>query len=302
MHRKGAFLLLALLAFASLAGGCNDDDPAAPPVELGPIVMTVEFPNAVLAGTSATLRVRAGHDVDGATVWAEGIDISLNVAGGLASSLAGTTYADGYYESSVSAVVLAALGKADVVPDSIFVDITADDAESEPVVDEARVPILEPGLLAAYSTGASVLEGPVFNGWWADCAAPDRFIYQGQCGAGSSPVSWPLGTFSAEWNGYLFTGAGGSIYFNSHYWVDGIVYVEVNGTVVANLNTHGGGYGATVTLPAQEWVPVNMTFAGNGGSNNMQLGWPAANGLGWEAVPRASLGTPRAWLSGVLAR
>jgi hypothetical protein len=305
MRRNGVLLLLGLpglLGLLAFASGCNDDDPAAPPAELGPIVLSVEFPQAIMAGTAGTLRVRAGHEVEGATVWASGIDISLDVAGGLASSLTGTTDADGWYQSSISAVVLAALDKADVVPDSIFVDITADDAESDPVAESAKAPILEPGLLAAYSNGANVLEGPVFNGWWADCAAPDRFIYQGECGAGASPVSWPLGSFSAEWNGYLYTGAGGTIYFNSHYWVDGIVYIEVNGAVVANLNTTGGGYGANVTLPAQSWVPVNMTFAGNGGSNNMHLGWPAANALGWEAVPRAALGTPRALLAGVASR
>jgi hypothetical protein len=294
--RRLRFCLLVLAA--GIFAGCNDDEPAAP-VVLGPIVMTVAFPQATLAGTAETLSVRAGHDVEGRTVWASGIDITLVVAGATASSLTGTTDADGTFTSTITTATLAALKSSAVLPDSVSIALTADDADSEPVTDSVKAPILEPGLLAVYSNGAAVLEGPVFHGWWADCSAFTNFIYQGQCGAGSSPVSWPWGTFSVEWNGYLFTGAGGSVNFNSHYWVDGVVYVEVNGAVVANLDTTGGGYGASVALPAQTWVPVNLTFAGNGGSNNMQLGWPAANALGWEAVPRASLGTPRALLTAV---
>lgn len=241
---------------------------------LGPIVMTVEFPQATLAGTAETLSVRAGHDVEGSTVWASGIDITLVVAGATASSLTGTTGAGGYFTSTITTATLTALKTSAVLPDSVAIDLTADDADSEPVVDSGKAPILEQGLLAVYSTGTSVLEGPVFNGWSANCSAFTNFIYQGECGAGNSPVSWPWGTFSVEWNGYT----------------------------VANLDTTGGGYSANVSLPARTWVPVNLTFAGNGGSNNMQLGWPASGALGWEAVPRSSLGTPRAWLTAVAGK
>lgn len=297
MRRPGiAFLIICAALFA----GCNEDDPATPPVQ-GPIVLTVEYPNATLGGTAETLRVRAGHDFDGTTVWASGIDITLAVDGADASSLSGATDVDGWFTSTITTAAKRVLKDAAIIAaDTVTIDIGADDAESEPVDETVTAPILEPGLLAAYSTGANLLEGPVFNGWSADCAGTGNNMYQGVCTAtGSSPVNWAWGSFSAEWNGYYYTGAGGTVYFNSHYWVDGVVYVEVNGSVVANLDTPGGGYGANVTLPANTWVPVNMTFAGNSGSNNMQLGRPASNALGWEAVPRAALGTPRAWLQSV---
>lgn len=297
MRRSGIALMFIS---AALLAGCKKDNPADPPVQ-GPIVLSVEYPNATLGGTAETLRVRAGHDFDGTTEWASGIDITLAVDGALASSLSGTTDADGWFTSTITTVAMPVLKDAAiVVADTVTIDVGADDAESEPVGETVTAPILEQGLLTAYSTGANILEGPVFNGWSADCGGTGNNMYQGVCTAtGSSPVNWAWGQFSAEWNGYYYTGAGGVVNFNSHYWVDGIVYVEINGSVVANLDTPGGGYSANVTLPAHAWVPVNMTFAGNNGSNNMHLGRAASNALGWEAVPRAALGTPRAWLQSV---
>ncbi len=294
MRRLGTCLFIVI---AALFAGCHHDDPATP--AQGPLVLSLEFPNATLGGTAETLRVRAGHDVEGTTEWASGIDITLVVNGATASSLIGTTDGNGYFSSTITTAAMPVLkGAAVVVPDTVTIDVTADDADNDPVLDSVQAPILEQGLLAVYSTTASILEGPVFNGWSADCGGTGNNMYQGVCMVvASSPVNWAWGTFSAEWNGYYYTGNGGVVNFNSHYWVDGVVYVEINGNVVANLNTTGGGYSANVTLPAHAWVPINMTFAGNGGSNNMHLARTTAGGAGWEPVPRVALGTPRALLT-----
>lgn len=293
MRRLGTCLLIVI---AATLAGCKKDDPVAP--ALGPIVLSLEYPNATLGGTAETLRVRAGHDVEGTTEWAAGIDITLLVDGAVAASLAGTTDASGYFSTTISTAAMPlAKSAAVVVPDTVTIDVTADDADSDPVADTVRAPIFEQGLLTNYSTGTNVMEGPVFNGWSADCGGTGNNMYQGTCQAAAAcPVNWAWDAFSVEWNGYYYSGTGGTVNFNSHYWVDGIVYVEINGQVVANFDTTGGGYSGNVTLPAHTWVPVNMTFAGNGGSNNMHLGRAATGALGWEAVPRVALGTPRAWL------
>lgn len=146
----------------------------------------------------------------------------------------------------------------------------------------------ENGLAAIYSTDGSftVVEGPIFHGYWSECTATGNNYYQGACTPpGESPVNWAWGSgFSVTWAGYLYAPVGGDYRFASRYWVDGYVFIEVNGVVVADLDTTGAGYSKTVPLEEGSWVPVRMEFIPNGGSNNMHLGW-VPPGAAWEAVP-----------------
>jgi hypothetical protein len=146
------------------------------------------------------------------------------------------------------------------------------------------------GLPAEYSTGSHVLEGPIFHGWSWDCTSTNYNRYQGECvEVDASPVDWADGTgWSVTWTGQLFVPFSGDYSFSSYYWVDGIVYIAVNDTVVADFNTTGGGYSKTITLQGNTWVPVQMSFQPNGGSNNMHLGWVSPGGE-WRPVARSYL-------------
>jgi hypothetical protein len=102
-------------------------------------------------------------------------------------------------------------------------------------------------------------------------------------------VDWADGYgWSVSWAGQLFVPYAGTYRFASRYWVDGIVYISVNGTVVADLNTTGASYDATVSLPGNTWVPVSLTFSPNGGSNNMHFAWVSPGGE-WCPVARSYL-------------
>ncbi len=145
---------------------------------------------------------------------------------------------------------------------------------------------IENGLMAHYSTGLEVLEGPIFNGHSSDCSSTDNNLYQYECTPiDQSPVDWARGTFNVDWTGYVYAPVGGTYTFSSHYWVDGNIYVKVGDTVVADFNTDGGGYGGQVTLAKDSFTPVTMSFDSNGGSNNMIFGWQPP-GKGWEPVPK----------------
>ena len=91
----------------------------------------------------------------------------------------------------------------------------------------------------------------------------------------------------------MYAPVGGTYLFASYYWVDGIVYVEIDGTVVADLNTPGGDYSGTVSLTEGTWVPVLMTFASNGGSNKHATVLVATECLLGSRVPLHYLGTMR---------
>jgi hypothetical protein len=156
--------------------------------------------------------------------------------------------------------------------------------------DGDRTPKYLPGLIATYSTGAEKIESPIFHGYWNDCAATGHNLYEGECtDVSDSPVNWAVGSFSASWEGYIYIPETGSYTFNSHYWVDGIIYIAINDSVVANLDTPGGGYSKTLSLTGKTWYPVSMTFESNGGSNNMHLGWTKPSST-WEIVPAENLG------------
>ncbi|TFG94498.1 MAG: hypothetical protein E4H13_14790 [Calditrichales bacterium] len=168
----------------------------------------------------------------------------------------------------------------------IFILIKCDSA-SEP---EENTPTYEPGLKASYSTGVNKIESSVYHGWASACASTGNNMYEGQCVEISlSPVDWAWGNFSANWEGFIYIPEPGQYTFNSHFWVDGIIHIEINDTVIADINTPGGGYGKTMTFSNKNWYPVTMTFASNGGSNNMHLGW-IKPGSEWEIVPADKLG------------
>ncbi len=145
------------------------------------------------------------------------------------------------------------------------------------------------GLLAKYSTATQRFEGPINNGHSHNCGETDNNLYQNVCTPlAESPVDWAWGNFSVQWSGYLYAPESATYTISSHYWVDGTISVEIDGTNVADLNTGGGGYSGQVTLQAGQWVPVSISFASNGGSNNMILGW-SMPGKTWSLIPRRCL-------------
>jgi hypothetical protein len=158
----------------------------------------------------------------------------------------------------------------------------------------------EEGLHAVYSNGREAFEGPINHGWGTSCSGDPPYgynMYQGVCTPlNDLPVDWAKGGwdgssdptgFSVTWNGSLFAPVDGVYSFGG--WVDGIVRIEINGEVVADLNTIGSGYTGTVTLEGGRCVPISMTFGTNGGSNNMVLNWRPPGALAHEPVPRTYL-------------
>ena len=158
----------------------------------------------------------------------------------------------------------------------------------------------EEGLEASYSNGRQAFEGPINHGWGTNCLADPPYehnLYQGICTSlDDSPVDWAKGgwdegsdptAFSVSWDGYLFAPVDGVYTFGG--WVDGRVFIEINGEVVADLNTIGSGYGGTVTLSGGRCVPIRMSFTTNGGSNNMVLNWRPPGASASEVVPRTHL-------------
>jgi len=163
-------------------------------------------------------------------------------------------------------------------------------SDSTSPVSKNKTPAYARGLVATYSTGTTTVEAPIYHGYSANCIATGTNMYQGECvDASNCPVNWTSGNFSASWEGYVYIPTTGSYKFNSHYWVDGIIYIAVNDSVVADMDTPGGGYSRTLDLTGNTWYPVSMTFASNGGSNNMHLGWTKPSSE-WEIVPAEYLG------------
>lgn len=283
-----------LFAVVALVPGCGKDDPVAP--VQGPVILTFTFPNATIGGTAETLAVRAGREAGRSVAWAPGIAITLTVVGAQASSLSGTTDADGWFTTTITTAPLS-VGAVDA-PDTVAITIRANDADSEPVTRSVALPILEPGLQARYSNGVTALEGPIEHGWASECQALGYNRYQGACCApGACPVDWARATFSATWSGFYDTGEGGAVTFRTYYFVDGVIHIEVDGMVVADLSQSDNNYSTTITLPPHRWVHVTMSFAGDGYGNSMVLGRAVTGFPYWETVPRAELGTPRAWLT-----
>jgi len=253
--------------------GCGDDDNGQNP-KPSTVVVTLE-PTALTQGVGLTTLFVATVTgaTDTAVVW------SVNGIAGGDSATVGRITAGGRYRAP------------DTVPDPATVIVKATSVKDPDAYDTAELTIVSgngTGLPANYSTGPEPVEGPIFHGYWTDCAGTDHNLYEGECTAlASSPVNWAWGNgWSVTWAGQLFVPYAGDYRFASRYWVVGDVYIEVNGTVVADLNTTGAGYSTTITLPGNTWVPVSMSFAPNGGSNNMHFAWVTPGGE-WCPVARS---------------
>ena len=266
-----AFLMLVFV----ISFGCGDEDNGGNPTP-SKVVVTLQpatFTQGV--GLTNTLTATVTGATDTTVTW------SVNNIPGGDSATVGKITATGRYRAP------------DNVPLPAIVTVKATSVEDPRSHDTAELTIVSgngTGLPATYSTGPQLLEGPVFHGYWTSCTGTDHNWYEGECTPVSlSPVDWADGTgWSVTWTGQLFVPFSGDYRFSSYYWVDGIVYIAVNGTVVADINTTGGGYSQTITLQGNTWVPVQMSFQPNGGSNNMHLGWISPDGE-WRPVARSYL-------------
>ena len=179
-----------------------------------------------------------------------------------------------------------------VMPGNGAMTLTATSVADASVSDSVTLQLVDPhsaGLYAAYSTGHNYLEAPIVNGYDSNCSSTGDNVYQAQCTAlTSSPVDWAWGNFNVTWTGFLHAPVSGSYGISSQIWVDGAVYVEIDGQVIADFDTTGGGYSGSVDLVAGERVPVTLRFTANGGSNNMSLFWTLP-GQSAAAIPRAYL-------------
>jgi hypothetical protein len=271
---KRIFYVLAMFIFV-ISFGCGEDDNGQQPPP-GSVVVTIQ-PATFTQGVGLVNTFVAA--VTGATN--KSVTWYVNGTAGGDSATVGSITAAGRFRAP------------DVVPLPDTIIVKAVSVEDPDACDSVMVAIISgngPGIPAVYSTGPQLLEGPVFHGYWTSCTGTDHNWYEGECTpVADSPVDWADGTgWSVTWSGQLFVPYAGDYRFSAWYWVDGIVYISVNGTVVADLNTTGAGYGQTVTLPGNSWVPVIMSFQPNGGSNNMHLGWISPGGE-WCPVARSYL-------------
>ena len=93
-----------------------------------------------------------------------------------------------------------------------------------------------------------------------------------------------------SWSGYIFIPTSGEYRFSG--WVDGNIYIEINGVQIAKFNTTGSSYAHSLYLEGETWVPVFIFFETNGGSNNIELKWKNPDGV-VSLVPRNYMsGTP----------
>jgi len=243
----------------------------------GDLVLEISSPNGMSHGESAALVVHAGYKLpEGGVNWSADIALSFEIAGGSLRDEYGLTDADGYFSNSVTA--------DDPEADVIEIIIEARGDEDTRGAELVRIGVGR-GLLAYYSNGVITLDGPIYHGWSDSC--PDRNMYQGACNQGA-PVDWANGDdFYVSWMGYLYAPVTGTYRFGA--WVDGKVFVEVNGTIIGNLDTTGGGYSGYVHLEGEAWVPVFLYFEANGGSNNMGFRWTLPGASAAEYVPREYL-------------
>jgi hypothetical protein len=269
-------MLYAGLGFILVLGfGCGEDNKGTNPTPHN-VVVTVDSTTFVQGvGLVNTFSATVTGATDSTVTWSVG-----NIAGG-DSATVGSIAVTGRFRAP------------DSVPVPATVVVKARSVEDTTAFDSVLVTIVSgngTGLPATYSTDPQPVEGPIFHGYWHDCSGTGNNLYQGECTPlAESPVNWAWGTgWTVTWSGQLFIPYEGNYTFNSHYWVDGIVYIEVNGTVVADFNTTGGGYSKTMTLPGNTWVPVHMSFEPNGGSNNMHLGWTSPGGE-WCPIARSYL-------------
>lgn len=272
MSRRTISVFCTLLLAMSF--GCGDDDGEKPTP--GDVVVTLQQ-EALTQGVGLinVFVVTVTGAADPTVTW------YVNDVSGGDSATVGSIMPSGRFRAP------------DDAPNPAEIVVKAVSVEDPSAYDTAVVTIVSgngTGLPATYSTGPQPVEAPIFHGYWTDCTGTEHNWYQGECTPlAESPVNWAWGSgWSVTWTGQLFVPFAGDYRFASRYWVDGIVYISVNGTVVADLNTTGAGYSQTITLPGNTWVPVQMSFQPNGGSNNMHLGWISPGGE-WCPVARSYL-------------
>jgi hypothetical protein len=266
-------------------GAFGLETTASPTVSVrvgGDLVLDISAPMGMNHGENTAVTVRAGYELpEGGVDWSPDIALSFEIAGGSIRDEYGMTDSNGDFSNSVTAddpetetieIIVEALGDGDTYG-----------------VDVVKISVGR-GLQAYYSNGVGALEGPIYHGWSNSCT--DNNMYQGVC-TQNSPVDWARGGwepdtgFYVSWTGFLYAPVTGSYGFGA--WVDGDVFVEVNGIVVGDLDTSGGGYSGYVYLEGETWVPVFLYFETNGGSNNMGLRWTIPGATEAEYIPRKYL-------------
>jgi hypothetical protein len=269
-------ILSAFIALILVIGlGCGNDDNGANPTPSKVIVTVQPATSTQGVGLVYTFIATVTGVTDTTVTW------SVNNIPGGDSATVGNISPAGRYRAP------------DDVPLPATVTVRATSVEDPRASGTAQVTIVSgngTGLPANYSTGPQLLEGPIFHGYWSSCTGTNNNWYEGQCTPlASSPVDWAWGSgWTVTWTGQLFIPVSGDYRFSSYYWVDGIIYIEVDDNIVADMNTTGAGYSQTLTLQGNTWVPVYMTFQSNGGSNNMHLGWVSPGGE-WCPVARSYL-------------
>ena len=145
------------------------------------------------------------------------------------------------------------------------------------------------GLKANYSNGINTIEKIILHGWGSDCTETGNNFYQGACTPiDASPIDWAWGNnFTTTWTGFINIPEPGNYTFSA--WVDGMVSISINDSLVANFNTVGSAYSKVLFFDEANWYPISMTFTANGGSNYMHLGWVKPGG-NYETVPGQYLG------------
>jgi len=222
---KRIFYALTMFVFV-ISFGCGDGDNGQKPTPGGVVVAVQPATFTQGVGLINTFVATVTGATDVSVTW-----YVNNIVGG-DSATVGRITAAGRYRAP------------DDVPLPDTVVVKAVSVEDPSAYDTAELIIVSgygTGIPATYSTGPQPLEGPVFHGYWTSCTGTDHNWYEGECTpVDESPVDWADGTgWSVTWTGQLFVPYSGDYRFSSWYWVDGIVNIAVNGTVVADLNTTG---------------------------------------------------------------
>jgi len=254
--------------------------------------LEVELAGAMNHGETQTLNIRAGYIEDETINWTSGIEITIEIEGGSVDESSGTTDESGYFSTPVHAD-----------DESATVIRLAIDAhgENDTFSGTTLEVALGKGLPAFYSNGVQAFEGPIKHGYSHSCPEESSHnLYQNVCTTlDQSPVDWALGgihgsndptAFSVSWSGYIFIPTSGEYRFSG--WVDGNIYIEINGVQIAKFNTTGSSYAHSLYLEGETWVPVFIFFETNGGSNNIEFKWKNPDGV-VSLVPRNYMsGTP----------
>lgn len=253
------------------------------------LVLELTFPVFVARDTVEELQIRAGYPLDGGGVdYTAGIQFTVDVTGGSPAAVTGVSDAQGSFSTEVSI--------DDNTATTVDILVTATGANGEYAEGTAAADIIDAaGLAASYSTGATMLEGPIDHGCYTGCCndPPDdpHCMYQAVCvPVADAPVNWATGGVDVVWQGEIYSETGGTYIFTG--WFDGDVMIQVNGTTVIDEFTHGAPFSGSVALPDSTWVPVLLTFSDSIGSHTMMFKWLPPGQSGVSHVPRNLMRPP----------